>query len=601
MSQIAKQDKKTREPSRISKWINRHKPLVIVMAYIFIILTVNTGTPTIFNVFLILPVIALIYLFFSYKAGSIILVSLLFCIYYINEFVNSSRGRPISFMDIYSIKDALNVAANYSSYINLSILIHLAIDIFLTVVLFNFLKDLDYDPKKEKPLRVKASCISLLVSIPVYALLFFTNIVNVKNPDYYEGHYMFSNGYFFAWYSEYRQSKLTPPKDYDEDATKWYLVSTENVPEDPADQPDNIIVIMNEALTDYSLSYDVTYNEDPLPFIHSLDKNCVKGRLHVNIYGGNTSNTEYEFLTGNSLAFMPMNTIPYLQHDLTNTPSIIKDLSGWNNTAIHPYFRTGYKRDIVYDALGFDTFISGEDLAKASGEDEVNKKDIYLDIIIGIVQKFGDKYKYIRDFISDETCYDITQQYLQGNNGKDFVFLVTIQNHAGYFTKYDTAIDFVDNNNGQEEQYLNLIRESDTAFKKMIDEHSKNDKKTVVIMFGDHQPGIYYDKFTVSRTDDEYEKRAAQYSVPYIIWSNYEMDWDIPEDLSVNYLSAYVKANCGLGLTQYDRVRLEAAHEFPVLTYNYSMDSTGRYMDTKEALENKKVRDYQAVQYYMNH
>lgn len=571
------------------------------MAYIFIILAVNTGIPTIFNIFLILPVIALIFLFTSYKVGSVILVSLLFCIYYINEFVNSSRGRPISFMDIYSIKDALNVAAHYSSYINLPIFIHLAIDIFLTVVLFMFLKDLGYDPKKEKPLRIKAALISLFASIHVYALLFLTDIVYVEVPIFDEGDFIFTNGYFFAWYSEYRQSKINPPKNYDENATRWYLLSTEDMPEDPDLQPDNIIVIMNEALTDYSLSYDITYNEDPLPFIHSLDKNCVKGRLHVNIFGGNTCNTEYEFLTGNSLSFMPMNTIPYLQHDLTDTSSIIKDLPGWNNTAIHPYFRTGYKRDIVYDALGFKDFISGEDLAKASGEDNINRSDVNQKLFFGFVARFGDKYRYIRDFISDETCYDITEQYLREKQGKNFVFLVTIQNHAGYMTEYDTAIDFVDNNDGQEEQYLNLIRESDTAFEKLTDELSKSDKKTVVIMFGDHQPPIFYNIFTVSRTDDEYEKRAAQYSVPYIIWSNYEMDWDIPEDLSVNYLSAYVKANCGLGLTQYDRVRLEAAHEFPVLTYNYSMDSTGRYMDTKEALENEKVRDYQAVQYYLNH
>ncbi len=571
------------------------------MAYLFIILIVNTGTPNIFNILLILPVIALIYLFTSYKAGSVIFVTFLFLVYYINELIVIARGRPISFMDVYSIEDALNVAGNYTSFISLPIIIHFALDVFLTVVLFKFLKDLGYDPQKEKLLRVKASLISLLVSAVAYALLFLTNIVRVQDAEFDEGNFMFSNGYFFAWYSEYRQSKLTPPKNYNEKTAGTIISSTEETAEKPDEQPDNIIIIMNEALADYSLVYDVTYNEDPLPYIHSLYKNCVKGRLHVNVFGGNTCNTEYEFLTGNSLAFMPMNTIPYLQYDQTNAPSIIKDLPGWDNVAIHPYFGTGYKREIVYDALGFEEFISGEDLAENAGADAVKKGDKPQKLFFGLVAKFGDRYKYIRNFISDETCYDITTEHLQGKAGKNFVFLVTIQNHAAYMTPYDTAVDFVDNNDGQEEQYLNLIRESDTAFRKLTEELAKSDKKTVVIMFGDHQPAVFYNKFTVPRTDDTYEKRAAQYCVPYIIWSNYDMQWDIPEDLSVNYLSAYIKANCGLGLNRYDRVRLNAASQYPVLTYNYSKDSAGNYTDTKNALENDKVRDYQFVQYYLNH
>lgn len=45
---------------------------------------------------------------------------------------------------------------------------------------------------------------------------------------------------------------------------------------------------------------------DYMPFIRGLTENTVKGRLMVSVKGGNTANSEYEFLTGNSMAFLPV-------------------------------------------------------------------------------------------------------------------------------------------------------------------------------------------------------------------------------------------------------------------------------------------------------
>lgn len=52
-------------------------------------------------------------------------------------------------------------------------------------------------------------------------------------------------------------------------------------------------------------SGDIETNEDYMPFIHDLMKNgnCVSGTTYASIVGGQTANTEYEFLTGNSMAF----------------------------------------------------------------------------------------------------------------------------------------------------------------------------------------------------------------------------------------------------------------------------------------------------------
>ena len=47
------------------------------------------------------------------------------------------------------------------------------------------------------------------------------------------------------------------------------------------------------------------YTTDVMPFIHSLSgTNVRKGVMMPSVLGGGTSNTEYEFLTGNSIAFL---------------------------------------------------------------------------------------------------------------------------------------------------------------------------------------------------------------------------------------------------------------------------------------------------------
>ena len=66
--------------------------------------------------------------------------------------------------------------------------------------------------------------------------------------------------------------------------------------------------MMNESFSDLSVLGDFETNEDYMPFIHSLEqgeKNTVTGMLNVSVCGGNTANTEFEFLTGNTMAFLP--------------------------------------------------------------------------------------------------------------------------------------------------------------------------------------------------------------------------------------------------------------------------------------------------------
>jgi len=85
------------------------------------------------------------------------------------------------------------------------------------------------------------------------------------------------------------------------------------------DQLPNVIVIMDEAFSDLGVLSDeaLPVNEDYMPFIHSLqqgEENTQTGYLNVSVKGGNTANTEFEFLTGDTMAFLPAGSIPYQQY-----------------------------------------------------------------------------------------------------------------------------------------------------------------------------------------------------------------------------------------------------------------------------------------------
>ena len=86
-------------------------------------------------------------------------------------------------------------------------------------------------------------------------------------------------------------------------------------------------------------------------FLSSLQQEAVGGEVYVSVKGGNTANTEFEFLTGNSMAFLPTGSIPYQQYIKSETPSLASYLKslGYTTTAIHPYNRSGWDRDTVYE------------------------------------------------------------------------------------------------------------------------------------------------------------------------------------------------------------------------------------------------------------
>ena len=113
--------------------------------------------------------------------------------------------------------------------------------------------------------------------------------------------------------------------------------------------------------SDLAVRGDFTTNEDYMPFIHRLQQgaeNTRTGYLNVSVLGGNTANTEFEFLTGNTIGIPAPGQcgLPAVcAEEMPSLASYLKELD-YHAVAIHPYYASGWDRDRVYPLLGFDEF-----------------------------------------------------------------------------------------------------------------------------------------------------------------------------------------------------------------------------------------------------
>lgn len=60
---------------------------------------------------------------------------------------------------------------------------------------------------------------------------------------------------------------------------------------------------MNESFADFEHIAQFKTNKDYLPNYHKLQEESISGYVSVSAYGGYSCNSEYEFLTGNTLGF----------------------------------------------------------------------------------------------------------------------------------------------------------------------------------------------------------------------------------------------------------------------------------------------------------
>jgi len=278
----------------------------------------------------------------------------------------------------------------------------------------------------------------------------------------------------------------------------------------------------------------------------------MKGYLSVTSYGGNSPNSEYEYLTGNSVGWFPYGTNAFrgLVNDKQEAmPGILKSLG--------------------YHTVGL----------ACSGPGLYDVGKVYRDLF-----KFDESYfwkqffsrpRYHNGYVLDRVAYDgmldLFKKRTQENPGQPmFMFLTTYQNHGPYREVARTTVRV----KGYEDiyqlnTYLHGLKLSDQTLKELIEYFETLEDDVVLVLYGDHNPSI--PEYTEKALGDErdalpLEKRVLLHTTPYLIWANFPIGHEI-ENMSLSYLSSKVMKIAGLPKTAYQNFLNDTKQYIPWLIH----------------------------------
>lgn len=596
----------------------------VVSYFMFEYVTGNLDTVPYYMAVLNIGWIYVLYLaLFAVTGRTRIAVPAASCVLYVislaETFVVAFRSRPIMLWDVMAFRTAMTVSGNYEFFITRQMKTAFVLLLLMNVFLW-------FTPRRVRGWKLRLAVGGgIAASIAGYGAWFFAVLVPswglginmwAINGTYQEYGYVLSTavslqyvvkkppqGYSNARlkeiynrleesiYAEAGNGQAYPVK------SQAYPESPES-PENPENRPEegqpvtpvNLICIMNESLAELKTAGDFTTNTEYFPFMDSLEENTVRGSLCVPVFGSMTSNTEFEFLTGDSMALLPANSIAYQFNVKPDTYSMVSTLKdqGYYSVAMHPYPGENWNRVECYQNMGFDAFLD---------------------------QEFYEGSEELRNYVSDEADYQKLIQVVEAKENPEdklFIFNVTMQNHGGYEGIYDNFEQEVwltgeyEGKYPKTDQYLSLMKRSDQAFQYLVEYFSRIDEPTMIVMFGDHQPSVedeFYDDIAgMPSSEITVQEHLMWYETPFIIWTNYSMPSEDMGRLGAVYLSSEVLWRANLEMTPYNRFLLAMKEDLPVVHFLGCYDREGTYYYWAKAESERcpyqdTVLDYEALVY----
>ncbi len=490
--------------------------------------------------------------------------------YFIVEF----RGNELQPADLLSVGTALNVAGSYE--LTLYSTMFYAWALFLIVMLGTFaVKNVQLHGWKCRGV-VLLGVVLLSVSVALGGTQFKDQHWQMKGSRY--------NGFLLNFSKQIKDVVILEPDhysleviaDYEEDYTNAALEEDTVLP--------TVIIIMDESFADFTVIGDLNTNIEVTPFLDSLTENTVRGYALSSVFGGGTANSEYEMLSGNSMAFLPTGSIVYQQYISTEVSTLVSYMKrlGYSTFATHPYNPSGWMRTTVYPLLSFDGY---------SFIDSYPKQNL------------------LREYVSDQEMFEyiIAQYEARDTDTPFFLFGVTMQNHGGYTYEgenYEQTITLEGYTGSypRAEQYLSLIHETDAAMEYLIGYFQSVEEPVVILFYGDHLPSLEEDFYTelYGGSFSTLDEQQLQYTVPFLIWANYDIEEQEVALTSLNYLSTYLMDAAGLPKTAYQTFLTDLEDAIPAInSQGYYSLSAGGFLpiSSAEGEEEALLLKYWQLQY----
>ena len=305
----------------------------------------------------------------------------------------------------------------------------------------------------------------------------------------------------YVWLNQITTAPIIQPKGYNKDKIKEiekkYDQVASEINKNRNELIDNqtIVYVLSESFADPSRIEGVNLSRNPIPKIQEIKAKVTSGLMQSDGYGGGTANMEFQTLTG--LPFYNINpTVSVLYTEVApKMQKLISVSDSFNNKkVIHFESPINYSRNVIYNRLKFNKFISIDD-----------KKNYDLG--------------YQEVHISDESTYKAVLKEMDAKKNQ-FFSVITIQNHSPFIAGEPSDLTakgngFSDDENTKLTNYSRLLTFTDTATQSFLESLSKIDKKITVVFYGDHLPGLYPESAFKNNPE-------SQYQTDYFIWSNFD-------------------------------------------------------------------------------
>ena len=546
------------------------------------------------------------------RRGSLLLIPLAICCilglgqYFVALFKNSAI-RP---SDVLALGTALSVSGGYR--FELGALQVVAVAVFsLGIALLAFVRPLGHDQETSRSIQLGIVVARTALALAVMTAAFFaaTSIGFSDDLGFARNYYRSvdvygQQGFAASFMTLIQNTHISAPEGYSEQEARELLdryakaydegtgqstARQEAAAQYSKEQP-TVIAIMNESFSDLSIFKEMGAGYTGPEFVNGIDDAIATGYVYSSVVIAGTCNSEFEFLTGASMGFVGTENQPYMMLGFSDVPTLTRQFKeqGYQTTAIHPMPRSNWNRETVYREMGFDQFLD--------------------------IESFNPNSPVRHSGMTDATTYDKILEQLEANDGPQFIFDVTMQNHGAYNTFDLPEEERIESNitwtEGpfleQTAEYISLIETSDNELEEFIDELRELDRPVVVVFFGDHQPahGQILNEFLYPEVDqNDLAHQQRVYQVPYLIWANYDVAGNSQTseraDMGINDLAAVTLNAVGAPLTDWQKASLELREEVPVLNgYGYrTSDGAWHPLTGDEGDLTDAVRDIEWLQY----
>ncbi len=522
-----------------------------------------------------------------------------------NYYKTVFRDEPLKVSDLQLVGEMSNITQNYEIKITFSIVIAVIFAIAVTIYAAKRCRT----QKINMPVKIIGAMTTVCCMILSYVLIYGNSSIYNGIPTFAEEYHDTSmaqhHGMLYTLLNSSNSTKYKMPEEYTDEYAAQLLSENASAPiATEKNEKINVIAIMGEAFFDVRRGSKVELEEGINPYgnYDEIKELSYHGKLVVPGYGGSTESTEFEFLTGASQylldSSMPTAYKTYITQPTYGLVQYFKD-NGYSSVAFHPGYPWFYNRKIAYEKLGFDKFVSRDDMSWDTPE----FNGYILDSVAAewIINEYVDHYE-----ANPQTPY--------------FNFTVTIENHGPYTvsennkkTLYKRPKKMSDENYNIINNYLNGIYDTDMLLGEIFAFAKTREEPVAILFFGDHLPFLDEENecfdalgYSVSHKTDK--GLTNKYMVEYLMWCNNaaeEIIGDVKKGegptISSNFLGTELLNYLGMEKSPFFNYVEKVQETANVISPKYFMMNGRRVKNFQTGItddERKILRNYKCLQYY---